>query len=138
MPTLPWMSASTGVEPAGDATAVVMASRFRLRSVRDVLPFLLDAMRVRRQVLASDGALGVSLAAHPLRREFWTLSAWRGRAELEAMAHAEPHRTVMRRYRGKAAVAQFVFWEVPVTALPVSWSDARRRIAAEESRPTPA
>ena len=54
------------------APAVVMASRFRLRRLRDVPRFFLDAMRIHRQVRAADGALGVSLVAHPLRREFFT------------------------------------------------------------------
>ena len=79
MPTLPWIS----VRPA-DAPAVVMASRFELRRLRDVPRFFLDAMRIHRQVRAADGALGVSLVAHPLQREFFTLSAWRDRAAVDA------------------------------------------------------
>jgi hypothetical protein len=64
-----------------------------------VLPFLRDAMRVRTLVRRSEGALGVSLVARPLRREFETLSAWRDRESLNAMVRAEPHRSVMGRYR---------------------------------------
>jgi len=44
------------------------------------LAHVLDIQRVLR----SDGALGMSLKAHPLRRTFWTLSAWS-----DAMARLE-------------------------------------------------
>jgi heme-degrading monooxygenase HmoA len=123
MPTLPWIS----VRPA-DAPAVVMASRFALRRLRDVPRFFLDAMRIHRQVRAADGALGVSLVAHPLQREFFTLSAWRDRAAVDALVRAEPHRSVMGRYRAVMADAAFRFWEVPPDALPPNWDDARRRL----------
>ena len=49
MPTLPWIS----VRPA-DAPAVVMASWFELRRLRDVPRFFLDAMRIHRQVRAAE------------------------------------------------------------------------------------
>lgn len=123
MPTLPWIS----VRPA-DAPAVVMASRFELRRLRDVPRFFLDAMRIHRQVRAADGVLGVSLVAHPLQREFFTLSAWRDRAAVDALVRAEPHRSAMGRYHAVMADASFRFWEVPPDALPPSWDDARRRL----------
>jgi quinol monooxygenase YgiN len=124
MPTLPWIS----VRPA-DAPAVVMASRFELRRLRDVPRFFLDAMRIHRQVRAADGVLGVSLVAHPLRREFYTLSAWRDRAAVDALVRAEPHRSTMGRYHAVMADAAFRFWEVPPEELPPSWDDAQRRLA---------
>jgi hypothetical protein len=123
MPTLPWI-------PVGSATApaVVMASRFRLRRLRDVPRFFLDAMRIHKQVRAADGALGVSLVAHPLQREFFTLSAWRDRAAVDALVRAEPHRSVMGRYHPLMVDAAFRFWEAPPDALPPSWDDARQRL----------
>jgi heme-degrading monooxygenase HmoA len=124
MPTLPWIPVH-----AADAPAVVMASRFRLRRLRDVPRFFLDAMRIHRQVRAADGALGVSLVAHPLRREFFTLSAWRNRAAVDALVRAEPHRSAMGRYHAVMADAVFRFWEVSPDALPPSWEEAFRRLA---------
>ncbi len=103
MPTLPW---TTGTETI-TGEVVVMASRFRLRDLRHVLPFFVDAMRVHRQVRAADGVAGVSLVAHPLRKEFFTLSAWRDRDAITALVRAEPHRSVMRRHR--AAMAESAF-----------------------------
>jgi quinol monooxygenase YgiN len=129
MPTLPW----TTVDPAPPGEVVVMASWFRVRGFRDVPPFLRDALRVHRQVRAADGVVGVSLEAHPLRREFRTLSAWRDRAALDAMVAREPHRSVVRRHRRAMADSAFVFWTVPTADLPVGWDDARARLAGRRA-----
>ncbi len=128
MPTLPWAT----VEKPDGAEAVVMASRFTLRTWRHVLPFFLDAMRIHRQVRRADGAYGVSLEAHPLRRQFLTLSAWRDDAAIKELVKAEPHRSVMRKYRSVTREAAFRFWTAPA-AEPPTWADAKRRLAEPES-----
>lgn len=128
MPTLPW----TTVDPAPTGEVVVMASSFRVHGFRHVLPFFLDAMRVLRQVRAADGAVGVSLEAHPLRREFRTLSAWRDRAAITALVTAEPHRTIMRGHGDAMAASDFVSWTQAAGETP-TWADAHRRLAARAS-----
>lgn len=125
MPTLPWIKVD---EPAPAVEAVVMTSRFRVRGYRHVLPFFLAAMRVLNQVRAADGALGVSLVAHPLRKEFFTLSAWRDKDALQAMVRSEPHRSVMKRQHAAMAESEFRFWNLPTESLPPDWTDARRRL----------
>lgn len=127
MPTLPW-HAVENADPPGNAT--VMASMFRVRRLRDVPSFSVDSMRIYRQVLDADGALGVSLIAHPLRREFFTLSAWRDRNALNNMVRTEPHRSAMRRHHEAMAKSGFTFWEVAYADLPVDWEDARSRLDA--------
>lgn len=106
-----------------------MASRFRVKGYRHVLPFLVDSIRVLAQIRRADGALGVSLVAHPLRREFFTLSAWTDRSALDAVVGSEPHRSVMRRQRAMADSA-FTFWTASTTALPLTWKEAGERLAA--------
>ncbi len=125
MPTLPW----TTVDPAPTGEVVVMASWFRVRGFRHVLPFFVDAMRVHRQVRGTDGAVGVSLEARLLRREFRTLSVWRDRTALDTMVGQEPHRTIMRRHREAMAGSAFTFWTLPAGELP-TWADATTRLAA--------
>ena len=120
---LPWTTVDVRQGPA-----VVMASEFRLSTARRVPAFLLDALRIRRQVLAADGALGVALEARPFQRTFRTLSAWRDRAALDAFVRAEPHRRSMARHRPAMAASDFVFWTTD--ELPVSWSDAVDRLHA--------
>lgn len=127
MPTLPWIPVD---EPQPGTDAIVMASRFRVRGFRHVLPFFIDAMRVHAQVRRSAGALGVTLVAHPLRREFRTLSAWRDREALNAMVGSVPHRSVMVRQKAAMADSKFEFWTVPVTELPLRWEDADQRLGA--------
>jgi hypothetical protein len=130
MATLPWISLRSS--DTGD-TALVMASRFRVRRLRDVPRFLVDSLRIHRQVRAADGALGVSLIARPLRREFLTLSAWRDRAAIDALVRAQPHAGAMRRHRPVMAESTFTFWEVRADRLPVRWDDARRRLEEERA-----
>jgi len=130
MPTLPWATVERPADPS--TTAVFMASRFKLRRWRDVLPFFRDSMRIHRQVRSADGAYGVSLSAHPLRREFFTLSAWRDDAAVRALVAAEPHRSAMRRYRPMMAEAAFRFWSAPAGPLPPEWDEAKRRLAEAE------
>jgi hypothetical protein len=76
MPALPW-TAPKSPPPAG-GPVTVMASCLELRRLRDIPSFLPAALRIRRQMLASPGALGVSLIARPLRRTLWTRSLPRG------------------------------------------------------------
>jgi heme-degrading monooxygenase HmoA len=127
VPTLPWLP-PTPPELAAEAPVVVMASRFRLRRLHQVPRFFLAAMRIHRQVRGADGLLGVSLVAHPLRREFLTLSAWRDRAALDAMVRRDAHRGGMRRHRAAMAEARFTFWTAARADLPIDWADARRRL----------
>jgi hypothetical protein len=126
MPTLPWQA----VERPHDQTAVavVMASRFRVRRFRDVPRFFFDSLRIHRQVLAAEGAFGVSLVAHPLRREFFTLSAWADRVSVNKLVSTDSHRSAMRRHHPVMAQSRFVFWEVTCGELPVTWDDSYHRL----------
>ncbi|MGA5699213.1 DUF3291 domain-containing protein [Peterkaempfera bronchialis] len=131
MPTLPWRAAAAAPAPDG-SEAVVFASRLGLGSAHHVPVFLWAALSIRRQVLAADGALGVSLVAEPFARTFWTLSAWRDHATLDAFVGQRPHVDTMRRFRGRLDSPVFISWTTPAGDLPVDWAEARRRIAEAE------
>ncbi|MEV0981357.1 DUF3291 domain-containing protein [Streptomyces sp. NPDC049915] len=131
MPTLPW---TTPNEPRpGVTTALVMASRLEVRSLKDVPRFFLQSLAAWKQVRGAQGALGASLIADPLRRTFWTLSAWESREQLYAYAKAEPHHTIVKGLRSTMRQSVFTFWEVPVGQLPITWADAKRRIAEQQA-----
>src|SRR4051812_31283421 len=68
VPALPWITVR---EPAPATEVVVMASRFRVKGYRHVMPFFLDSQRVLTQIRRADGALGLSLVIRPLRCEFF-------------------------------------------------------------------
>lgn len=124
MPTLPWAT----IDKSEGGDAVIMASRFTLRTWRHVLPFFIDSMRIHRQVRRTAGAYGVSLEARPFKREFFTLSSWRDDAAVKELVKAEPHRSVMRKYRDATAEATFRFWSAPA-AEPPTWAEAKRRLS---------
>lgn len=128
MPTLPW----TTPNPATPNTqAFVMASRLEVRSARDVPRFFLKSLSAWRQVRSAPGALGASLIARPLKRTFFTLSAWEGRDALYAFAATEPHRSIMSGLRSTMRDSTFTFWELPVEELPISWENAQRRLSEQ-------
>jgi hypothetical protein len=126
MPTLPWTTPKS--RPPADGPVTVMASRLELRRLRDVPSFLAGALRIRRQMLASPGALGLSLIARPLHRTFFTLSAWQDQAALSATVGQEPHKQIIKRFQPRMAESSFVTWTAPATALPIAWDEARRRL----------
>ncbi len=126
MPTLTWQQNHSNADPS--ATVVVMSSKFRVRRYIDVPRFFVDSVRIYRQMQRADGALHISLEAHPVRREFLTLSTWRDRAALDNSVRAEPHRSSMSRHRQAMAQATFIFWEAPCEGIPIQWSEARRRL----------
>ncbi|MER5934220.1 hypothetical protein [Streptomyces sp. NPDC002054] len=67
-----------------------MASRFELRSRNDVPCFLMLSMCSWRQAKTTLGAYGASLIPQPLRRAFYTLSAWQDRGALSTYADTGP------------------------------------------------
>ena len=126
MPTLPW----TIPNPAAPNTrAIIMASRFTVRS--GVLRFFLKSFAAWRQVRSAPGALGASLIAQPLKRTFFTLSAWQDRDALYTYAGTEPHRGIMSELRSTMQSSTFTFWEVAVEQLPITWDEAKRRLAEQ-------
>ncbi|MCP9276952.1 putative quinol monooxygenase [Mycolicibacterium arenosum] len=135
MPTLPWTNGRAVADPGSatvpdESAAVVMASRFELKAIGDAPAFLLAAMRIRRQMLHSPGNLGVSLIAKPLSRTFFTLSAWRDQADLDAAVPRQPHAQTMRRFHDRMSASQFVFWSSRPCDLPPAWPDALERLDA--------
>ncbi|MFF3937072.1 DUF3291 domain-containing protein [Streptomyces phaeofaciens] len=129
MPTLRWTTVST---PAPGTEAFVMASRFEVRSLKDVPRFFLKSLAAWKQVSGAPGAYGASLIAQPLKRTFWTLSAWEGKDALYRYARTEPHRSIMVGLRPTTKSSTFTFWQVPAADLPVDWADARRRLAEQD------
>ncbi|CAL9282448.1 MULTISPECIES: DUF3291 domain-containing protein [unclassified Streptomyces] len=131
MPTLPW---TTPHPVPAHAPAVVMASRFEVRSLADVPRFFLKSLAAWRQVNSAPGVYGASLVARPLKRTFYTLSAWQDRDAVYAYARAEPHRGIMKDLRSTMRGSTFTFWETTTDALPLSWDEAHRRLAEQAAR----
>lgn len=126
MPTLPWTAPKT---PPTRAEAIVFASRFETRTLWGALRFLLRTPKVWRQVSRAAGGYGATLKAAPLKRTFWTLSAWESAEALKAFAASAPHGPVAAGLRTHMRSFVHRTWRTTTDELPVDWEDAMRRFA---------
>jgi hypothetical protein len=127
MPAFPWTSFSPP-DPARDYVA--MASMLPLARYRDLPAFLRATMTIRGQLAQASGLVGYSLDAHLAQKTFWTVSAWDSQDALDAFSRADPHRSRVGVIRPRMRPTTFTFWTVGGADLPISWTEARRRIAA--------
>ncbi|MGH9025850.1 MAG: DUF3291 domain-containing protein [Acidimicrobiia bacterium] len=127
MPALPWKRFAA-VEPETECT--VMGSRLPLRKHRSIPGFLRWTLRIRGQLAETPGLIGYALDAKLTRKTFFTVSAWRSRADLERFVETDPHHTGIEAIRPHMAPSQFVFWTCPARELPVRFDEVRRRLDA--------
>jgi quinol monooxygenase YgiN len=120
---LPWRDLA---DPGGGPLAVSV-TRLRLRRWRDTPAFLRAALRLRRDLAREPGAVTLGLAAQPWARTYWTLSAWRDEAALQAYVRSPGHAAAMRRFRPVMTDATSARW-TREGGRP-SWDEARRRVA---------
>ncbi|MFF7766648.1 DUF3291 domain-containing protein [Streptomyces massasporeus] len=125
MPTLPWTVPNT---PPRDTEVHVFASRFETRTLWGALKFLVGTPAVWRQVRRSPGAYGATLKAKPLKRTFWTLSAWESKDALHAFVRAGAHGPSSRGLAPQMKDSAFTTWQASSEDLPISWSEALRRL----------
>ena len=130
MPALPWIT-RTPADP--ETTYVVMGSRLPLRGFRFVPRFLAHAMKIRRQLAGAEGLLGYALNARLAKKEFWTVSVWRSRDDLERFAAADPHSRIVRTKRERMAPTTFVFWTCTGADIPVGWEEVAARLRSSTS-----
>ena len=91
-------------------------------------------LEIQRQLGKTTGIIGYSLLAHPLRREFWTLSAWIDKASLNSFFRTPPHVEAMKALRPHMGQTRFIEWALNGSALPPSWDDAMNRFYRVNSR----
>jgi heme-degrading monooxygenase HmoA len=132
MPPIPWR---TKVSPAPQRDYLVMASRLPLRSYRTIPRFLALTVSVARQLEGTPGLVGYSLLAQPVRKTFWTLSAWTDEDALNAFARTMPHLAVMGKLRPQMGPTRFVTWTAQGSAVPVAWDDAIERLMGPAAAP---
>lgn len=87
------------------------------------------AIAVRRQLAQSDGIVGFSLLAQPLRKRYATLSVWTDDAALGAFAGAQPHQSLMGTLAPEMGPTKFVRWSIRGADGRPSWNDALARLA---------
>jgi hypothetical protein len=74
--------------------------------------FLRFVFGIRRQLADSEGLIGYSLDAHPLAKEFWTLSVWEDRDSLWRFVQKMPHSRAMQDLLPHMKQTEFFHFEV--------------------------
>jgi len=121
----PWRTFGS---PDPNLDSVALLSYLPLKSYWGVFRLAIYAPRVVKQLATADGLVGYSLLARPFSKRFWTLSAWKSEATLQAFVNRLPHShimTVLSPYMDKTA---FVRWTVKGSELPLRWDDALPRL----------
>lgn len=96
-----------------------MSSTFRL---------FRGASVVRRQLEVTEGVVGFSLLARPLRKEYATLSVWTDEAALGAFASTNPHARLMADLSPEMGPTKFVRWTITGADGRPSWDEALQRL----------
>ena len=128
--TLPWR----GTKAVRPERSVVFASRFDAKGFRPRWTLFVAGIRLRRAVLASPGALGVSLRAHLIAGRFYTLSMWRDETSLLAFAHGRRHQAAVRGISELGPVSGILISREDDGTRP-RWSDVLQWVASTEPGP---
>ena len=86
------------------------------------------ASAVRKQLESTDGVVGFSLLARPLRKQYATLSVWVAAAALAAFAGDQPHKRLMDDLSPEMGPTQFVRWKMTGSEGRPTWAEAFRRL----------
>lgn len=118
--------------PAGPTSSgVVLVSRLRLRSVWQFPGLLAAALRLRKALRHSPGAVSLDLAMQPVRRTLWTWSVWVDEPSMSRYTRSDRHLRVMRKYR--PYIADSTFLTFPAAHAPHDWTDAMRRASQTDT-----
>ena len=121
----PWKSMKT-LEPDREYTA--FASSIPPVSRSSTGRLFKGASAVRKQLANTEGVVGFSLLARPLRKQYATLSVWIDDGALASFADTSPHRELMAELSPEMGPTKFVRWTISGSDGRPSWSDALRRL----------
>lgn len=128
MPQLPW---TRGVyKPEDGAELHVLTSELPLKRYADIPRFLRWTLKIRTQLKDAPGCAGYSLDALLTVKTFRTLSAWSDKEAMEAFVRAGSHAEMLADMAGRVGNPRFVESKESGKNLPLSWAEARARLAA--------
>lgn len=124
--------------PGTDVRYLALLTYFHLNSLGKLIPFLRMSARVSRQIEATPGAIGYAMLANPVKRRFWTLSAWEdpdNEETLRDFVRAIPHREAMRAFGATSGVEfKSLRWTIKGSDLPLTWKAAAAEVRKAGSR----
>jgi len=112
-----------------DGEYVVLASSIPPRSLSSTLRLFRGARSVRKQLEGTEGVVGFSLLARPLRKQYATLSVWVDEPALAAFSDGSPHHELMADLASEMGSTKFVRWTMKGAEGNPSWSDALKRLS---------
>ena len=92
--------------------------------------FFKDTRAVVATLPEQAGLLGYGLRFEIFGKRAWTMTAWKDEASLAAFVRSPAHREAVRRSGETAQNIRFASLELPLSALPPSWREARRFLEA--------
>lgn len=107
----------------------VSLTRLRIRSIRFMPLFALDAWRSLRQVRAAAGFQTGALLPDR-ERVFWTMTAWASAEDMRRYMTTGAHKQSMPKLMRWCDEASVAHWEQESGALP-DWTEADRRMRTE-------
>jgi hypothetical protein len=111
-----------------DHEYVVLASSIPPLSRSSTGRLFRGAGAVREQLASTEGVVGFSLLARPLRKQYATLSVWVDGPALAAFAEGSPHRELMTDLTPEMGPTKFVRWTMSGSDGWPSWKEALRRL----------
>jgi nitrite reductase/ring-hydroxylating ferredoxin subunit len=130
VPALPWKSFTT---PESERDYPALLSHLPLATFRAMPKFFRFVFAIQRQLADSEGLIGYSLDAHPIAKEFWTLSVWEDRDSLWRFVHKLPHSRAMQDLLPHMGETGFFHFEVAGSSVPPDWQETKRRMHDREA-----
>ena len=107
---------------------VVMASHLPLTRWSSTVRFFRGVGAVRKQLASTEGLVGYTLRARPLRRDYWTLSVWQDEGALRAFMRTPPHVGLMSSLKPVMGQTAFVQWTITAADGRPTWPVALERL----------
>ena len=106
----------------------VSVTRLRVRSIRFLPSFAMDAYRSRRQASSAKGFQDGAVLADR-RWTFWTMTVWDTQESMRQYILSGAHGAAMRKLMDWCDEASLVHWDQTDSTLP-TWPEAERRMRA--------
>ncbi len=121
MPATPWKALR---QPEPDHEYLVMLTYLPLGRLSRLPRFGRWVRRIQRQLDRTEGLVGYSLLARPLRSKYWTLSVWEDDEALGRFIREPPHRDAMVELPNYLSGFRTTRWTALGSVLPPGWEDA--------------
>lgn len=111
-----------------DREYVVLASSIPPRRRTSTWRLFRGASSVRKQLARTDGVIGFSLLARPLKKQYATLSIWEDQDALRAFSDSSPHRELVTHLSAQMNRTRFVSWTINGSDGRPTWNEALQKL----------